>query len=473
MFEFCINDHRYSKIHFIGIGGISMSGLAKILLNNGYEVSGSDRKDDEIIKMLKEKGATVYKGHSKDNIKDSDLVIYTDAIPKDNEEFLEALNKKIPTVDRATFLGALIRNYTDSIAVSGTHGKTSTTSMIATILDAYKEMDPTILLGGSLDQIGGNVKIGNNNDLLLTEACEYKGNVLKYYPSIAIILNMEEDHMDYFKDIDHIVDTFIGYTRNIQENGHLILNIDDPHAEKVIKETDSSIVTFAIDREADYRAENVTFDAIGLASFDLNVKDLGVFPVNLKVMGLHNISNALASIAATHTLGIPIETIISAMENYSGTHRRLEFKGTINDLVIMDDYAHHPTEIKATLNALDKTDSKIWCIFQPHTYSRTIALLNDFSNAFEKANKVIITDIYAARESDNGDVHSKDLVEKLLSNKVDAIYIKDFFDIEEYIIKHAKGDDLIVTMGAGDIHEVGENLLKKNIFIDNIETKVM
>lgn len=468
MFEFSINDHKYKKIHFIGIGGISMSGLAKILLNNGYEVSGSDRKEDGIINMLKEKNATIFRGHSKDNIKDYDLVIYTDAIPKDNEEYLEALEKNIPTVDRATFLGALIRNYKNSIAVSGTHGKTSTTSMIATILSKYKDMDPTILLGGSLDEIGGNVRIGNVNDLLLTEACEYKGNVLKYYPTIAIILNMEEDHMDYFKDIDHIVDTFIGYTKNIQENGHLILNLDDPHAEKVIENTDANIITFGIDKDADYRAINIEFDSLGFPSFDLDIKGQGIYPVKLKVMGLHNISNALASIASTHILNIPIEIIIKAMESYGGTHRRLEYKGNINNIVIMDDYAHHPTEIKATLNALDKTESKVWCVFQPHTYSRTIALLKDFSNAFEKANKVIVTDIYAARETDSGAVHSRDLVEKLVNNNVDAIYIKDFVDIEKYILENAKDDNLIVTMGAGDIHLVGEELLE-NISLDIAE----
>lgn len=472
MFEFRINDHRYSKIHFIGIGGISMSGLAKILLNNGYIVSGSDRKDDDTTKMLKENGAIIFKGHSKDNIGDIDLVVYTDAIPKDNEELLEAINRGIETVDRATFLGELIRNYGDSIAVSGTHGKTTTTSMIATVLNHYTEIDPTILLGGNLDEIGGNAKIGKSNDLLLTEACEYKGNILKYYPSIAMILNMDEDHMDYFKNMDEIVEAFIGYTQNIQDGGYLVINNDDPNSNKVIEHTKANIVTFGIEKNADYMAKNIVFDSIGYPNFDLYIRDEFISNIKLKVMGLHNISNSLACIAATNTLNIPIETIINSMENYNGTHRRLEYKGNINDIIIMDDYAHHPTEIRAALNALDNANQKLWCIFQPHTYSRTIALLRDFSNAFEKADKVIVTDIYAARESDNGEVHSKDLVDKLLDNEVDAIYIKDFSDIEEYIIKNVKNNDLVVTMGAGDIHLVGENLLAREIKTDS-DTEVI
>ena len=459
MFEFCMNSHKYSNIHFIGIGGISMSGLAEILLSEGYKVSGSDAKNSDIVEKLRSLGADIYIGHSKDNIKDCDLVIYTDAIAKDNEELQEAINKKIKTVDRATFLGALINNYTNSIAVSGTHGKTSTTSMIATILDK-SDLDPTILLGGNLDEIGGNVRIGNKEHIL-TEACEYKANVLKYYPSIAIILNIEEDHMDFFRDLDHIMDTFIGYTNNIKEDGHLILNIDDPNANKIIENTDANIITFGIEKDADYRAENIVFDSLGLPSFDLNVKNDKVYKVKLNIMGTHNIYNALASIVATHLIGLPMDLVIKSMLSYKGTHRRFEYKGNIDSIKVMDDYAHHPTEIKTTLKALKKSNSKVWCIFQPHTYTRTKILMNDFSNSFSDADKVIITDIFAAREKDNGEVHAKDLADNLIENGVDAQYIEKFEDIEDYLLDNIKDNDLVVTMGAGDIYLVGENILKR------------
>lgn len=460
MFEFCITDHKYSKIHFIGIGGVSMSGLAEILISEGYKVSGSDAKNSKMVEKLKSLGADIYIGQSKDNIKDSDLVIYTDAIAKDNEELNEALNKNIKTVDRASFLGALIKNYTNSIAVSGTHGKTSTTSMIATIL-SKSDLDPTILLGGSLDEIGGNVRLGNKEHLL-TEACEYKGNILKYYPSIAIILNIEEDHMDYFRDMDHIVDTFIGYTDNIQSDGHLVLNLDDPNAKTLIKNTRANIVTFAIESDADYRATNIDFDIHGFPSFDLKVKGGETYKVNLNIMGVHNIYNTLASIVASHLLGLDMEFIIESMESYHGTHRRLEYKGSIGNIKVMDDYAHHPTEIRATLKALKQAKSKVWCIFQPHTYTRTRILMDDFSNAFYDADKVVITDIFAARELDQGQVHARDLAKKLEANGVDVTYIKEFEDIEKYLLDNISDNDLVVTMGAGDIYLVGEDILEKS-----------
>ena len=459
MFSFNINDHKYSNIHFIGIGGISMSGLAEILLSQGYKVSGSDRSSSKIVERLESLQAQIYIGHSKNNIKDYDLVIYTDAIPKDNEELVEAVNRNIETVDRATFLGALIRNYTNSIAVSGTHGKTSTTSMIATILNK-STLDPTILLGGSLDDIGGNVRIGNREHLL-TEACEYKGNVLKYYPSIAIILNMEEDHMDYFKDLEHILDTFRDYTKNIDKDGSLIINLDDPNADSIIGDCPVKVISFSIDKDSDYRAENISFDQQGFPNFDLRVKGDKVYKVKLNIMGIHNIYNTLASIAATHILGIPMETIVKAIESYGGPHRRLEYKGHIGNVKVMDDYAHHPTEIQVTLHALKQTGAKIWCIFQPHTYTRTKFLMNNFSNSFKDADKVIVTDIFAAREIDPGDVHSRDLVEKIQENGVDAKYMESFEKVEDYLRDKIEDGDLVVTMGAGDVYLIGEHILEE------------
>ncbi|NMB28149.1 MAG: UDP-N-acetylmuramate--L-alanine ligase [Tissierellia bacterium] len=459
MFTFCIDDHEYSHIHFIGIGGISMSGIAEILLTEGYEISGSDTNNSHIIERLKTLGANIYINHNKDNISDADLVVYTDAIAMDNEELMEAINNNVLTVDRATFLGALMNNYENSIAVSGTHGKTTTTSMIATILNR-SILNPTILLGGQLDTIGGHVKLGTKKHLL-TEACEYRGNILKYYPTIAIILNMEEDHLDYFENIDHIVNTFVDYGKNIQDKGYLIINADDINAKKVIKGTKANTITFGINNYADFSADNISFTSEGCPTFMLNIKGKSLYPVKLNVMGVHNVYNALASIAATHILGIPIETILNSIEEYKGTHRRLEVKGIINGIKIIDDYAHHPTEIKASLKALkSSTKNHIWCIFQPHTYTRTKLLLRDFGEAFSEADKVIVPDIYAAREKDNGMIHSTNLVDALIKNGVDAKYMSSFENIGNYLLEHAEKGDIVVTMGAGNVYTIGEAMLE-------------
>ncbi len=458
MFEFQIKDKKYSKVHFIGIGGISMSGLAKILLTEGYSVSGSDSKDSKVIEGLKELGAIIYKNHSADNIKDSDLVIYTDAISDDNEELLKAKSLNISLIDRATFLGALMKNYENSIAVSGTHGKTTTTSILSTILNR-STLNPTILLGGQLDEIGGNIKIGSKKHLI-TEACEYKGNILKYFPTIAIILNMDEDHLDYFTDMEHILETFIQYAKNLEEDSYLLINKDDPGSQRVIDNTKAKVISFGINSDCDYRAKDITFSKEGFSSFNLLINNEKSYPITLNVMGLHNLYNSLGAIAAAHISGLSIEETIKNISHYKGVQRRLELKGLYNKVKIMDDYAHHPTEIKSTLEALrNSTDGNIYCVFQPHTFTRTQILLNNFANSFSNANKVIITDIYAAREKDNGVIHSRDLAKAI--KDTDAIYLESFEEIESYLIDNIKDDDLVVTMGAGNIHLVGESILEK------------
>ncbi len=461
MFEFSMDKNEYSKFHFIGIGGISMSGLAEILLNQGYEVSGSDSKSSKIIKRLESLGAQVHISHSPENINSPDLVIYTDAISADNKEFLKAQSLDIPVVDRATFLGALMKNFKNSIAVSGTHGKTSTTSMLSTILNR-SDLAPTILLGGELDEIGGNVKIGSN-DLILTEACEYKGNILKYFPSTAVILNIDEDHMDYFKDLDHIKQTFVKYAENLEENSSLIINLDDPNVQSVIDATRANVITFGINSDADYRAENIRFNEEGLPSYTLNYKDKEFFDIHLSVMGIHNIYNSIASVIAARNAGLTIDLIQKNIALYTGVHRRLELKGFYKGVKVLDDYAHHPTEIKATLDAIKSSKTgNVYCVFQPHTYTRTKLLFNNFSEAFHDADKIIITDIYAAREKDNGMIHARDLSKALQEKGLDSIYIKEFEDINTYLIENVKDGDIIITMGAGDVNLIGENLLESN-----------
>lgn len=458
MFEFGINDNKYSKVHFIGIGGISMSGLAEILLTEGYLVTGSDAKYSKVVERLENLGAKIYINHSEQNINNADLVIYTDAISNDNEELLKAHSLGVPIIDRATFLGALMKNYKNSIAISGTHGKTTTTSILSTIFNR-STLNPTILLGGQLDEIGGNVRLGSK-EYMLTEACEYKGNILKYFPTMAVILNIDEDHLDYFTDMDHILDTFIDYGKNLAKDSYLLINKDDIGAQKVIDNTLAKVITFGMDSDCDYKAENIKFSQEGFPSFTLKVKGKGSYPINLNVMGIHNLYNSLGAITAAHITGLSMEDIQRNIIFYTGVQRRLEFKGYYNGVKIIDDYAHHPTEIRATLNALrNSTKGNIYCIFQPHTFTRTQLLLNSFAESFSDATTVIITDIYAAREKDNGVIHSKDLANAIKST--DAIYLETFNSIESYLIDNIKDDDIVVTMGAGNIYLVGESILEK------------
>lgn len=458
MFEFSLEENKYSNIHFIGIGGISMSGLAEILLNQGYTVTGSDAKDSSIVKRLKKLGAKIHINHSSKNINGPDLVIYTDAISDDNEELKKAISLNIPTIDRATFLGALMKNYKNSIAISGTHGKTTTTSMLSTILNR-SDSNPTILLGGELDEIGGNVRLGSN-DLILTEACEYKGNILKYFPTMAIILNIDEDHLDYFKSLEHIKQTFMQYARNLQEDSSLIINLDDPCSQDVIDATSANITTFGLTSDADYKVEDIVFTQGGFPRFTLNYKNKEFYDIKLNVMGVHNIYNSVASIIAARKIGLSMDLIRKNISLYSGVHRRLELKGFRNGVKIIDDYAHHPTEIKASLHAIKMAKTgNIYCVFQPHTYTRTQLLFKNFSEAFTDADKIIITDIYAAREKDNGIVHSVDLSNALIAKGLDAMYIENFEDIKNYLVDNAKENDIIITMGAGNISSLGEMVL--------------
>lgn len=448
------------NIHFIGIGGISMSALAEICLNKGYNVSGSDIGKSAMTEKLQAQGAKIYIGQKKENIVDGlDIVVYTAAIHPDNEELIAAKNKNILTINRATFLGQIMREYKNSIAVSGTHGKTTTTSMLSTIF-CSTNLDPTILVGGNLKSIGGNVKIGNSQNFI-TEACEYTDSFLNFNPKIAIVLNIEEDHLDYFSGIEEIKASFNKFGKLLPKDGHFIINGDSPNTDGILHDVKASVIKYGKDSSNDVIISNIHFSDNGSGSFDLSYfgKNLGNF--QLSVPGVHNIYNATSAIIVSLVSGISVEDIKASITKYTGVGRRFEIKGTYNDALIVDDYAHHPTELKATLAASKKLKkSTLWCVFQPHTYSRTKSLLNEFGEAFYSADKVIITDIYAAREDDPGDIHSKDLVEKLYHNNVDVTYISKFEDIVKYLKENIQPNDLLITAGAGPVYQIGEMLLK-------------
>ena len=441
MFE--IDFARPQHIHFIGIGGISMSGLAEVLLDRGFTVSGSDMQKGALTLSLEQKGAMIHYGQRSDNITDAiDAVVYTAAIHKDNPEYQAALEKNIPMLTRAQLLGQIMKNYQTNVAVAGTHGKTTTTSMISQIL-LCAGTDPTISVGGILPAIGGNIRIGQSG-LFVTEACEYTDSFLSFYPTLGIILNIEEDHLDYFSGIEQIRQSFRRFAQLLPPDGTLIINADIPHCEEIVRELPCRVITFSITQDADYTVTDLAWDKYGHASFVVRQQGKKTGSFYLKVPGSHNVSNALAAIICARVLDIPENAIIEGLSSFTGAQRRFEYKGQIGGVTIIDDYAHHPTEITATLDAAAKyPHRKCWCIFQPHTYSRTYSLLNEFAQALSRTDHVVLAEIYPARETNTIGISSQDLQEKLLALGTPCEYFPSFDEIENYILSHCESGDLV------------------------------
>ena len=456
-----IDFKKPQAIHFIGIGGISMSGLAEILMDEGFQVSGSDAHRSELTEHLESRGAVLYYGQKAENIKDGiDAVVYTAAIHPDNPEFMEVKRRGIPMLSRADLLGQMMKNYKHAIAVSGTHGKTTTTSMITEIF-LQADNDPTISVGGILNSIGGNIRVGGP-EFFVTEACEYTNSFLSFYPTMAVILNIEEDHLDFFKDIHDIRNSFRLFAEKVAEGGLVIMNGDIEKYREITANVKGRVITFGHGADNDYTAENITYDEYARPSFDLLVKGDRICRLTLGVQGEHNVYNALAAVAAAVESGISYEDIAAGLAAYTGTNRRFEKKGELNGVTIIDDYAHHPQEIEATLKAARNYPHKrIWCAFQPHTYSRTKSFLEGFAESLSLADCVILADIYAARETDTLGVSSADIVKRLKEKGVEAWYLPTFPEIETFILENCIPGDLLITMGAGDIVKVGENLLSR------------
>ncbi len=448
-------------IHFIGIGGISMSGLAEILMGEGFTVSGSDAKESPLTKSLEEKGAKIFYGQRASNIMDTtEAVVYTAAIHPDNPEFAKAKEKNLPMLTRAQLLGQIMRNYDTPIAISGTHGKTTTTSMVSHILLEGK-CDPTISVGGILPAIGGNIRVGES-ETFVTEACEYTNSFLSFFPKISIILNIDADHLDFFKDLDDIRHSFRRFADLLPSDGTLIINADIPDYQEITKELPCRVVTYGLEQEADYQAKDITFDKYGHASFTVYKNGRKTGSYYLRVPGMHNVSNALASIALGHLLGLTEEVIIKGLGSFTGTDRRFQYKGEVAGVTVIDDYAHHPTEIEATLYAAGNyPHQKIWCVFQPHTYTRTKALLPEFAKALTLADHVVLADIYAARETDTLGISSEDLQKCIQELGTPCEYFPTFDEIENFLLENCSRGDLLITMGAGDVVNIGEHLLGK------------
>ena len=454
-----------SSVYFVGIGGSSMSGLATILSDAGFTVSGSDRSRSVLTENLESKGVTVFYGQRAENITSSvDCVVFTSAISRDNPEYIAAHEQKIPCMTRGELLGQIMKNYDIPIAVSGTHGKTTTTSMLSEIL-LLADTDPTLSIGGILKTIGGNIRVGRSG-YFLTEACEYTNTFLSFFPKLEIILNIEEDHLDFFKDIEDIRNSFRKFAQLLPADGCLVINADIPDYREITDGLACKVVTFGSNGDADYYPSDITYDEKGHPSFILHggreVGNGSLTEITLQVPGDHNICNAVAAAAAADALSISRSDTAQALSKFTGTDRRFEYKGTIGGVTIIDDFSHHPTEITAALKAAARYPHKtLWCVFQPHTYSRTKTFLKDFAKALTLADKVVLADIYAARETDTLGINSENLQEEIQALGQECYYFPSFDEIENFLLENCLNGDLLITMGAGDVVKIGENLLGK------------
>lgn len=443
-----------SHVHMIGIGGISMSALAHMLMDFGYRISGSDAKASNLTEDLAAAGAVIKIGQCAENIDHPDLVCYTAAISPENPELVQARALGVPVIERAELLGALMELYEYPIAIAGTHGKTTTTSMMSLVLLAA-DTDPTILVGGELAQIGGNFRLGEKKYLPF-EACEYVESFLHFRPFLSIITNVEEDHLDYFSDINHIISSFRKFASLTSPHGCIIVCSDDKHVCEVVQNVEKKVISYGIkNTDADFTAKDIVVDAKGCASFTVLHEGKPLVDLTLSVAGEHNILNALAVTAAAQFLGLPMEAVQQGLKEFSGTKRRFEHIGKVNGCDIVDDYAHHPTEIRATLTAAKSMDyNRIWTVFQPHTYSRTKSLLEDFAEVLPLSDRVLIADVYPAREKYDGTIHSCDLAAKIPG----AVYMSDMNAIARYLKANVAPGDLLITMGAGDVNKIAYQL---------------
>ena len=442
-------------IHFIGIGGISMSGLAEILLKEGFTISGSDAKESPLTKHLEEKGAQLFYGQRASNIIDGiDLVVYTAAIHPDNPEYACAVEKGLPMMSRADLLGQMMKNYSMPIAVSGTHGKTTTTSMASQML-LEGGFDPTITVGGILPSIGGNLRLGHSGTFI-TEACEYTNSFLSFFPKISIILNMDADHLDFFKDIDDIRHSFRLFAEKLPADGTLIINADTPCWEDVARDLPCQVITYGLEHPADYTAADITWDSLGHPTFTCLAggKSLGSF--SLKVPGLHNVSNALSVIALGQKLGMETDAIRRGILDFTGTDRRFQYKGKVGDVTVIDDYAHHPTELAATMKTAKGLGyNRVIAVHQPFTYSRTKMLMDDFADVLRLADQVVLLPVMGGREADDGSVKSEQLAAKIPG----SVVVDGLEGAANWVKQNAGEGDLVVCMSCGDLYKAADMMV--------------
>lgn len=452
-----IFDYKGKRVHFIGIGGCSMSGLAGLLKEEGYKVTGSDKTRSHKTEHLEEKGIPVHIGHEAENIAGADFIVYTAAIPESNIERMEAVRLGIPQIERCDLIGQLMKGTEFAIGVSGTHGKTTTTAMLA---QAFLEAgaDPTIHIGGELDFIGGSTRKGNGRDFIC-EACEFNASFLRFHPTMAIVLNVDEDHLDFYRDIDHIEETFAEFVALVPEDGWCIAWGDDERARRICENAKCNHMTYGIGESCMLRAANLKYDERGCASFTavLEGKVLGDFQLNISSEA--NMLDALAVICAAHIRGLDMDKVSYALSSFVGAHRRFELTSITDGVKCYTDYGHNPAEIKNALKIAQlQPHNTLWSVWQPHTYSRTKTLFNAFVETFDGIDKVLITDICASREVDPGDISSDMLIEPIRARGVDVVHTPSFDDTEAYLRAHWQPGDIMVSHGCGDIDLLNEQI---------------
>lgn len=447
------------KVFFIGIGGISMSALAVVCKNLGYEVLGSDRDDTDITRSLTQKDISVYKGQRKEHItSDIDEVVYTAAIHEDNEELKEARRLGLKLYERAEFLGELMKKYDQSIAIAGTHGKTTTTAMVTQIFN-LSDTKPTALVGGTFSAIGGNVEIGNS-DVFIAEACEYVDSFLHFYPKIAVITNLEHDHPDYFKDLEQIKGSFRKFAAQVKSGGFVLACGDYKNVRDALAGLQQKVYYYGFKQGNDFVIKNVSYNDDMVPKFDIEIEDTLIKDIELSVRGEYNVYNAAAAICCAYLSNVPAVKIKKGIKQFKGVDRRFEYIGEKNGVKVYDDYAHHPTEIKSVLKmAKSASKGRLITVFQPHTYSRTKSLYNEFVSAFKNSDIILLVDIYAAREDYDATVSSAMLSDSINKSGKFSLYMESFEEASEYLDRNAKPGDLVLTLGAGLAFKIGRNYL--------------
>ncbi len=442
------------KLHFVGIGGSGMCPMAELLMHRGYEISGSDQNESDTLDRVKSWGIPVYMGHSPENIGEAEAVVYTAACKSDNPELVAAREKGVPTLERSVMLGMLTEKYPQLVAVSGTHGKTTTTAMLTQIF-IEAGADPSAIIGGKLPIINSNCRVGKS-DTIICEACEYVDTFLQLHPAVSLILNIEPDHLDYFKTLGNIVKSFRQFA--VQTDRLLVVNAANQSVMEAVEGLEREVVSFGLDSSCDYYPANLNEEPSACEDFTLMCRGEALGRVNLSVPGKHNMLNALAAAAAAHSLGIAPEAICSALEHFGGVHRRFEILGQFDGVTVADDFAHHPTELTAVLSsAMRMGYGQVWAVFQPHTYSRTYTFLNDFAEALAIPDHLIMTEILAVREENTYNIHTSDLAAKVPG----SVWFDGFDKIAKYVMENAKPGDLILTLGGGDIYKCANLIVER------------
>ena len=450
---------RVQHVHFVGIGGIGMSGIAEVLLNMGFRVSGSDLRRSDATARLEAMGAAVYEGHAAENVRDTHVVVRSTAVRDDNPEVIEARRRSIPVIPRAEMLGELMRLKPHTVAVAGSHGKTTTTSMIANVL---AQLDPTVVVGGVVGAMGSNARLGKS-DLMVVEADESDRSFLMLSPTFAVVTNIDREHMDSYSDMDDVRKSFADFINKVPFYGASVLCLDDPHVQTVIPSVVRRRITYGLSAQADIAAREVRYDQQFGSVYQARLMGEPVGEVSLKVPGLHNVYNSLAAIAIGLELEVPFATIAKALGEFTGVNRRFQFKGEAAGVIVVDDYGHHPTEIRATLVAakLGSAGRRMVVLFQPHRYSRTQDLMDEFARSFNNADVLMVTDVYAASEQPIEGVSGEALVEAVRRfGHKDARYAGSVEDATRALLEEVRDGDMVITLGAGNVYRAGEKLVE-------------